>query len=133
MLAPENEPLCACGSRFRRVLRVEGRCDDVLLFPCTDSPGDLRPFFPDTLRRAVLLAEGCITDCRVIQEAPGCLRIHLGLPPAQNLDTIVARVRESILRTVSSYGCRVERLSIERGLPAEPLIVFPTIIDSFIY
>jgi putative adenylate-forming enzyme len=120
-LAPDNEPLCACGSRFRRVLRVEGRCDDVLQFPCIDNPGEMRPFFPDTLRRTVLLADAGITDYRVVQKAPGCLQIHLALLPGQNVDTIVERVRESVLRTIGSYGCRLEKLSIESGLPEEAL------------
>ncbi|MES2464971.1 MAG: F390 synthetase-related protein [Armatimonadota bacterium] len=77
VLAPEDEAPCPCGSQFRRVLRVEGRCDDSLLFPFLHKLTDYRIFFPDTLRRAVLLADPGIADYRVIQESPGSLRIHL--------------------------------------------------------
>jgi putative adenylate-forming enzyme len=121
VLERENAPRCSCGSRFRRVLRVEGRCDDVLVFPRWDKPAELRTFFPDTLRRAILLADGLISDYRVIQEAPGSARIHLALLPGGSIHTIRSKVRESIVRTVGSYGCGIDRLIVEEGLPDEPL------------
>jgi phenylacetate-CoA ligase len=120
-LAPDNEPSCPCGSRFRRVVRIEGRCDDVLLFPDSGKLGHLRPFFPDTLRRAVLLADAGIIDYRIVQENPGTLRIHLALLPVGDALAAVAKVRASVLQTLFSYGCSAEHLSVEIGLPDEPL------------
>jgi putative adenylate-forming enzyme len=120
VLAPAQEPPCPCGSRFRRVLRVEGRSDDVLQFPCPGNAGALRPFFPDTLRRAVLLADAGIIDYRVIQEAAGHLRIHLALASQGEFAIAAAKVRKSVLETINSYGCVAVNLSIEQGLPSEP-------------
>ena len=121
VLAPKSAPLCACGSRFRRVLRIEGRCDDVLQFPVVDKPGEMRPFFPDTLRRAVLLADSGIRDYRLVQQEPGKINIYLLVQSDRNFNDVRTQVRESVLRTVSSYSCRVESLSVEQGLPDEPL------------
>lgn len=120
-LAPDNELVCPCGSRFRRVVRVEGRCDDMVLFPDTGNLAHLRPFFPDTLRRAVLLADAGIIDYRIVQENPGTLRVHLALGLESAVETTVAKVRASVLQTLLSYGCRAEQLSVVIGLPDEPL------------
>jgi phenylacetate-coenzyme A ligase PaaK-like adenylate-forming protein len=102
-------------------VQVEGRSDDVVYFPSAGSSGGLRPFFPDTLRRAVLLADADIIDYRVLQEAAGSLKIHLAVASGAGFETTASRVRESVVHTLSSYGCHTEKLSIEQGLPDEPL------------
>ncbi len=66
---------CTCGSAFRVIERIEGRCDDLCYFVRHD--GAPRAFFPDALRRMVLLSDPRIEDYRIVQDAPGELRVQL--------------------------------------------------------
>src|SRR5207344_1524259 len=68
---------CPCGNSFRVIKAIEGRCDDVCYFETID--GERRPFFPDTIRRMVLLSEPAIADYAAVQERDGHLRVHLSL------------------------------------------------------
>ncbi|MDQ2805299.1 MAG: adenylate cyclase [Chloroflexota bacterium] len=106
---------CRCGSSFRVIRAIEGRCDDLCLFPAAD--GSLRPFFADTIRRMILLAHAAITDYQAVQEQPGHLRVHLDLAPAVPFDDVAAALRASVDATVAGYGCRPAQLEIEPGLP----------------
>jgi len=113
-LADPGAPACSCGSAFQVIEAIEGRCDDVFWF-CADS--SLRPFFPDTIRRMVLLAEAPVLDYAAEQERPGHLRLFLETPEDISFDAVEAAVRESAARTVAQYGCRPADIAIERGVP----------------
>jgi putative adenylate-forming enzyme len=129
VLSPKT---CSCGSDFKVLERIEGRCDDICYFPQAHEPaGRLRPFFPDTLRRMVLLAHADIADYLVIQDAPGSLRIRLEIKPAEetvqseHFAQVESAVRQQVERTVQSYACDLERypdgtckIEILPGVPA---------------
>ena len=110
---------CACGSSFRTIARIEGRCDDVCHFlPCDGATGGTRrPFFPDTIRRMILLAGGGIVDYQAVQERDGQLLVHLALAPTANPAQVIAAVRASACATVAYYGCRPPVLDIDTQLP----------------
>ncbi len=110
---------CGCGSSFRVIRAIEGRCDDVCAFESCD--GGTRPFFPDTIRRMVLLASPQILDYQAVQERTGHLRIHLAVPDDAAFDAVAATVRASVAATVAQYGCRSALVQVERGLvPVAP-------------
>jgi phenylacetate-CoA ligase len=109
---------CACGSGFRVIRAVEGRCDDLCYF--TASGGGVRPFFPDTIRRMVLLASAEIEDYQCVQERQGQMRIHVRLAPGAHLDTVAAAVRASVAVTVAQYECLPAEVEIEEGVPPPP-------------
>jgi phenylacetate-CoA ligase len=106
---------CKCGSPFQTIAAVEGRQDDVCHFIAHD--GTPRPFFPDTIRRAILLASPQILDYRAVQERPGHLHVALAVAPATPFAPIAAEVRASIESTIASYACHPPALTIEAGLP----------------
>jgi putative adenylate-forming enzyme len=108
---------CACGSAFRVIAQIEGRCDDILYFET--EAGALRPFFPDTLRRMILLSGPHITDYQVFQDHPNQLRIHLAAS-GENMEECVCAVQNSVRQTLAQYGCRPAQLLIETGLEAVP-------------
>lgn len=118
---------CACGSDFRSLSRIQGRCDDICYFPAL-ADDRLRPVFPDTLRRMVLLAHAGIDDYLVLQIAPGRLRIHLALRPVDHdaqpaaFETVAEAVRQQVQGILHSYGCRLEQsagsLEFIDGVPA---------------
>jgi putative adenylate-forming enzyme len=108
---------CPCGSPFQVIAAVEGRCDDLCTF--LDPDGTPRPFFPDTIRRAILLADAPIADYRATQERPGQLRIALALPPGTPFAPVIAAVRASVTDTVTGYGCQSPDLTITEGIAPE--------------
>jgi putative adenylate-forming enzyme len=108
---------CPCGSAFRIISRIEGRCDDLCRFPTSDGT---RIVFPDILRRAILLSGSGIREFQAIQELPGALRVHLDLDAGASLPAIAPRVEESIRRELAALGCRIERLEIREGLSPQP-------------
>ncbi|MBV7329443.1 hypothetical protein KFU94_14570 [Chloroflexi bacterium TSY] len=116
---------CRCGSGFRVIESIEGRCDDICYFELIG--GGRCPFFPDTIRRMILLSSPHIQDYQVIQERDGCLRVHLEIDsatafvPQQDqaklFDQVVQSVHNRVATTVAHYGCRPVAVQIERGLP----------------
>lgn len=106
---------CACGSPFRVIRAIEGRCDDICYFSALD--GSARPFFPDTIRRMILLADPQILDYRVVQQKPGHLHVYLAIEPESSFEQIAASVLANIGATVAHYACRPAIVRIEQGLP----------------
>ncbi len=109
---------CSCGSSFRVIRAIEGRCDDVCYFESL--AGGTRPFFPDTIRRMILLASPDIVDYQVLQERCGQLHIHLSVVPGASFGTVVQAVQVSVDTTVAQYACRPATVYIEQGLVAFP-------------
>jgi putative adenylate-forming enzyme len=110
---------CPCGSPFRVIHAIEGRCDDICYFESL--AGGSRPFFPDTIRRMILLASPHIVDYQAVQEREGQLCIHLSVKSGVSLNAVTQAVQESVARTVAQYRCRPATVSIEYGLlPLSP-------------
>lgn len=118
VLQLDPEP-CRCGSSFQVIRAIEGRCDDICYF---DSHlGSTRLFFPDTIRRMILLASPQIEDYQVIQEHCGQLRIHLSLASTESFDAVAEAVRAQVATTLAEYDCRPATVTIEQGLvPVAP-------------
>lgn len=113
ILTLENTP-CKCGSSWRALRQIEGRSDDVLEFEL--AAGGLRLFFPDTIRRAILLASSDILEYEVIQEQPGLLRVHLEVKPGSETN-VQASVTTNLTQTLEQYSCRPAKLEVVFGLP----------------
>src|SRR6266566_7916242 len=110
---------CSCGSTFRVIRAIEGRCDDVCYFESL--AGGTRPFYPDTIRRMILLANPDIADYQAVQERCGHLRIHLSKASRAQFGEVAQSVLASVQTTVAQYGCRPAEVSIEEGLgPSKP-------------
>ena len=58
---------CSCGRVSVCLESIDGRQDDVLWLPDTRT-GDLKPIFPDVLRRSMLLAQNAFSEYTVVQE-----------------------------------------------------------------
>lgn len=110
---------CPCGSAFRVIHSIEGRCDDLCYFAARSGPP--RPFFPDTIRRMILLASPQITDYQVIQTQNGQLHIYLTLLAGASFDTVRQAVQDSVAATLSQYACLPATLQIVEGLPTLPM------------
>jgi phenylacetate-CoA ligase len=105
---------CACGSTFRVISAIEGRSDDVCYFEA--DAGGARPFFPDTIRRMILLASAQILDYQAVQARCGELHICLVVPDGTPFDAITQAVHASVAATVAQYGCRPPIVTIAQGI-----------------
>ena len=65
ILIEETSP-CSCGSGFTRLKKIEGREDDMLWLPDSNS-GTLTAIFPDLIRRAMYICKTQVTDYRLEQ------------------------------------------------------------------
>lgn len=110
-----SSPTCACGSDFRVIEAIEGRNDDICYFSG-------RAFFPDTIRKMILLADAAIEDYEAVQDRPGSLRIGLKIPSDANRDQVAAAVRGSVERVLAEYGCEGADIQIDFDLESTPLI-----------
>jgi phenylacetate-CoA ligase len=105
---------CRCGSDFRILAQIEGRCDDLLYFFTQE--GTPRVFFPDTIRRMILLSSDAIRDYQAYQEQTGHLRVHLNVAPESDFASVARGLSEVVERTMREYGCARCVLEVERGL-----------------
>ena len=110
---------CPCGSSFRTIARIEGRCDDVCYFLAREhnAQDPRRLFFPDSIRRMILLAGEGIADYQAVQEHDGQLLVHLALTPSAERQQVVEAVRASVCATVDHYGCRPPKVDVDTHLP----------------
>jgi phenylacetate-CoA ligase len=105
---------CRCGSEFRVIEAVEGRCDDVCYF--VTETGEARPFFPDVIRRMILLAGDGVAEYQAVQERPGQLCVRVALLPGAAPDAVDEALRRSADESTARYGCRRMDLAIEHEL-----------------
>jgi phenylacetate-CoA ligase len=117
-LAPVDPVPCRCGSFFRVIRAIEGRCDDMMAF-LTPS-GAQRAFYPDTIRRMILLAGDGIADYAAEQARPGHLRVSLAISPHIAFGDAAQAVRNSIDATLASYDCYSAEVEIAEGIPPTP-------------
>ncbi len=106
---------CGCGSSFRVLSSIEGRCDDVVHLVHRD--GRLRAFFPDTIRRMILLGSPVIIDYLVQQDRPGTFRIYLKLASGADFDATTEAVQRSVDAIAASYECLPPTVHWVAGLP----------------
>lgn len=106
---------CPCGSDFQLIQAIEGRCDDLCSF--VSRTGGARIFFPDTIRRMILLSSPDILDYHALQTRCGQLCISLAVPPRASFATVAEAVRASVAATMAQYDCRAVELTIQQGIP----------------
>lgn len=104
---------CACGSAFRVIKMIEGRRDDICYFE--SQTGEVIPFYPDMIRRMVLLASPDIEDYYVAQERCGHLSIHLIPKVHAEFETVASAVSANVRATLAQYACRPALISIEQS------------------
>ncbi|ABX03025.1 MAG TPA: adenylate cyclase [Herpetosiphon sp.] len=100
---------CRCGSAFAVIEQIEGRRDDLCYFTCH---GQRQAIFPDSLRRAILLAHSAIQEYQITQTHDDQLTITLMLATAADTATVGAAVEQQIKLHLADYGCTNCQLSI---------------------
>lgn len=75
ILVEKKEP-CPCGSPLMAIETIEGRADDLFVFPA-QKQGDPIMVFPDFIRHAIIAAHPAIEEYLVVQQQPDRLEISL--------------------------------------------------------
>ena len=75
ILTESDEP-CPCGSKFLRIEKIEGRCDDIFYLKSKDSPKVI-PVFPDFLSRGIIYASSEIQEYKIIQKKQNEIEIYI--------------------------------------------------------
>ena len=105
---------CGCGSDFRVIAGIEGRCDDI--FDFHTRAGAARPVFPDLIRRMILLASPDIVDYQATQDRCGQIHIYLEVRPTGDWPGIAQALRRSVQTLLASYDCIATSIEMTRGL-----------------
>jgi len=66
---------CPCGSPMLGIAQIEGRSDDLLVFPSPQ--GEAIKIFPDFFRRAIIMADPDIQDYTLLQTTPTQLNLFV--------------------------------------------------------
>jgi putative adenylate-forming enzyme len=98
VLVERREP-CLCGSVLTGLERIEGRADDVFLL---DVAGQLRPLYPDFVRRAVITSAPELRAYHVRQCAPDQLELFVDVG-SHDL-TLSKRVASALVALFESQG-----------------------------
>lgn len=99
---------CDCGSPFAVLDRVEGRCDDVLIFRTRGQQKTAR-VFPDFVRRAMYLASPSIRDYQISQEVIDRLTVRLDVEPDRHEQEQQA-VAESLRKMFEQFECEMPQI-----------------------
>ncbi|XSG75785.1 F390 synthetase-related protein [Herpetosiphon llansteffanensis] len=100
---------CSCGSSFKVIEQIEGRRDDICYFT---AHGQRQAIFPDSLRRAILLAHPAIQEYQIMQPADDQLQISLSVANTTDPTLVSTAVEQQIQRQLAEYGCSAYHLSI---------------------
>lgn len=105
-----SDERCPCGSPYRAVRRIEGRCDDMLHLPGTD--GIMRLVTPDVIRNAIVDSHLAIQDFRCVQTGTAVIRVSLANDLPHEIDQLV---RRSLNQRLKILGIAPD-IVIDRGI-----------------
>ena len=112
----ERQTPCPCGSVRTAIAQIEGRCDDI--FYLRDrAQSQIRPIFPDLIRRAMLHTSALIQEYAVVQKEDS-LEIYLKVPDDQ-WQPITSHLEIRLRQLLEQSDCHVPPLHFN---PYEPQI-----------
>jgi putative adenylate-forming enzyme len=107
---------CPCGSSFRVIGRIQGRCDDVFWASRRDGRG-LQYVFPDYISRAIISSSDGIEEYQAVQQSPVEVLVRI-LPNGKESDQRIAdAVASNIARIFTDYECREPEVRVRFETP----------------
>lgn len=110
-----DEP-CSCGSHFRRIKRIIGRCDDNLYF--YDQQHQKQVVYSDLFSRWIITTSDDIREFQVKQVEVGKLEITLDVQHTFETSLIKDRLDKELgaIGLVGTYTFKVEKLALPKHL-----------------
>lgn len=90
------------------IQQIEGRQDDILWGQPLNSKDQVRPIYPDFLRRSVLFVDGQITDYQISQVAPDLVTVALKPEEKGHFSSL----EKEIVAVWRSLDCLVPRIEL---------------------
>jgi len=113
---------CACGSSFRTLRRVLGRCDDVLTLrrtvPDPATGAAVRPVFPDLVSRWIITTDDRIREFRLAVFSPDALELVLDPLPgttADEAERMRLAVATRLTEELAMFDVAVAHLAVRIG------------------
>jgi len=113
VIVADNAPPCPCGSLFGTLGAIEGRCDEVLELPGTETAA-LVLIFPDFVRRALVLGLPAGVNYSVVQTSPS----HWDVSFSATCE--LGPVRQEVTELCRQLGAQVPALRIVPWVPPAP-------------
>jgi putative adenylate-forming enzyme len=112
----ECESPCPCGSIFTAIETIEGRCDDVFIFPSTEDSvtGTNNKnviVFPDFITRAIINSSSEIEEYQVIQHANDRIEISYLLIEQSSRPQAEERIKQSLSELFQNLRCHMPQIA----------------------
>jgi len=107
----EKAQPCPCGSVFKALARIEGRCDDIFYIPSKEN-GTLKPVFSDFIRRAIMQASPDILEYQVIQHTPHQLEVAVSSQDNSDLEN---QIIGSFKQLFNEMACVAPAIRFSQG------------------
>ncbi|MBA7581569.1 hypothetical protein ES708_23475 [subsurface metagenome] len=95
---------CPCGSSFRVIGRIQGRCDDLFWGSRKDGRG-LQYIFPDYVSRAIVASSDGVEEYQAIQTSPGEVFVRILLNRKGLEKKVAGAITAAIIRVFTAYHC----------------------------
>lgn len=105
----EAEAPCPCGSKHTPIARIEGRYDDIFVFPAVDTKQWVR-VFPDFISRILVISSDKITAYQAIQHAPDLLELCLQVGEDDEWMEAEDAIRNGLVQLCERVGCQIPQL-----------------------
>lgn len=110
-----DKKLCSCGSGFRVLAQIEGRCDDILY--TRDRDNRSKPVFSDVIRRILLLASPDILDYQVIQRELTSWDVYVDIPSHIKIEDLAALIIDRAMDVLSANHLVAPSIRVRAGVP----------------
>jgi putative adenylate-forming enzyme len=110
-LLTECENACPCGSIFTAIETIEGRCDDLFIFPSVDDPTKNITVFPDFITRAILSSSAEIEEYKAIQHTNNHIEISYLLKEGISRLQTEELMEKSLTELLHKLNCVMPRVS----------------------
>lgn len=107
----ENKDRCECGSLFTGLLKVEGRCDDILKFKTSE--GEIKNIFPDFIRNRLIINDETLQDYRIIQKEFNKVEIFISSEDFEHSKKIV---HDTFCNLLKEIGVNLPKIIFFNGV-----------------
>lgn len=123
-----SDSTCACGSAAATIEGIEGRCDDIVLFPDFKQPQRLKMIFPDYIRRALISNESSVSEYRVTQNSVNSLDVEI---LTTNIETDIIAIKQAIYTLCSEFNCATPDIKFKEYRQTNHLMKRRRVIRTF--
>ncbi len=112
ILQVANQP-CSCGNVETCIAAIEGRSDEIFWLP-EEKSEELKPIYPDSLRRCMMLVEPELLEYKIIQQG---LNWHIAIKTRTDSEACKQSIEKNIAHLCEHFGLIKPQLSFTDWQP----------------